>query len=55
MVAEYDGNPYQRLVDMARLAIEQGGIIKGILLHQGGDQHRRQEWPSKVKRSMIRS
>ena len=50
MVAEYDGNPYQRLVDMARLAIEQGGIIKGILLHQGESNTGDKEWPSKVKK-----
>ncbi len=28
MVAEYDGNPYQRLVEMARIARQHGGIIK---------------------------
>ena len=34
MVDEYDGNPYQRLVELARIAQEKGGIIR-ILLHQG--------------------
>ena len=30
----YGGNPYQRLVDMGKLA-QKDGVIKGILLHQG--------------------
>jgi hypothetical protein len=34
IAAAYDNNPYQRLVDMARLA-QKDGVIKGILLHQG--------------------
>jgi alpha-L-fucosidase 2 len=32
--AEYGNNPYQRLVDLAKLA-QKDGVIKGILLHQG--------------------
>ncbi len=50
MVAEYDGNPYQRLVEMARIAQEKGGVIKGILLHQGESNTGDAEWPSKVKK-----
>jgi alpha-L-fucosidase 2 len=34
IAAEYGNNPYQRLVDMAKLA-QKDGVIKGILLHQG--------------------
>ncbi|MFM2290807.1 MAG: hypothetical protein RIS29_620, partial [Bacteroidota bacterium] len=34
MVKDYDGNPYGRLVEMAKIA-QQSGVIKGILLHQG--------------------
>ena len=34
MVKEYDGNPYGRLVEMAKIA-QKDGVIKGILLHQG--------------------
>lgn len=49
MVAEYDGNPYQRLVDMANLAQQQGGVIKGVLLHQGESNTGDKEWPHKVK------
>ena len=32
---EYDNDPYTRLVEMARIA-QKSGVIKGILLHQGG-------------------
>jgi hypothetical protein len=34
IVQGYGGNPYQYLVDMAKLA-QKDGVIKGILLHQG--------------------
>lgn len=45
----YGGNPYQRLVDMARRA-QQKGVIKGILLHQGESNNTQQDWPQKVKK-----
>jgi len=48
MVREYDGNPYSRLVEMAKLA-QQDGVIKGILLHQGESNTGDTEWPVKVK------
>lgn len=44
----YGGSPYQRLVDMARLA-QQSGVIKGILLHQGESNTGDPAWPAKVK------
>jgi len=44
----YDRNPYQRLVDMARVA-QQSGVIKGILLHQGESNVGDPAWPAKVK------
>ncbi|MBN1123945.1 MAG: carbohydrate binding domain-containing protein [Sedimentisphaerales bacterium] len=44
----YDGNPYQYLVDMAKLA-QKDGVIKGILLHQGESNPNDKEWPNKVK------
>jgi alpha-L-fucosidase 2 len=50
MVAEYDGNPYKRLVEMAQLAQKNGGVIKGILLHQGESNTGEKEWPLKVKK-----
>lgn len=45
---EYGNNPYQRLVDSARLA-QKDGVIKGILLHQGESNTNDREWPNKVK------
>lgn len=48
MINEYDGNPYQRLVELARLA-QKDGVIKGILLHQGESNTGDSTWPQKVK------
>jgi hypothetical protein len=48
MVKEYDGNPYARLIEMAKIA-QETGVIKGILLHQGESNTGDQEWPNKVK------
>ena len=45
---QYNGNPYQRLIDMARIA-QQDGVIKGILIHQGESNSTDPEWPNKVK------
>jgi hypothetical protein len=49
LVAGYDWNPYQYLINLAKLA-QNDGVIKGILLHQGetntGDVH----WPTYVKK-----
>ncbi len=44
----YAGNPYQRLVDMARVA-QQAGVIRGILLHQGESNVGDPAWSAKVK------
>ena len=48
IVKIYDGNPYQYLVDRAKLA-QKDGVIKGILLHQGESNSGDKEWPNKVK------
>jgi hypothetical protein len=48
MIKEYNGNPYQRLVEMAKLA-QKEGVIKGILLHQGESNINDSTWPKKVK------
>lgn len=48
MVKEYDGNPYLRLVEMAKLA-QKDGVIKGILLHQGESNTNDSLWTKKVK------
>lgn len=45
---QYNGNPYQRLVDMAKIA-QRDGVIKGILIHQGESNSSDPEWPEKVK------
>ncbi|GAB3995179.1 sialate O-acetylesterase [Spirosoma daeguense] len=47
-IKEYDGNPYARLVEMAKLA-QKDGIIKGILLHQGESNTNDTLWTQKVK------
>ena len=47
--AAYANDPYQRLVDMAKIA-QQAGVIKGILLHQGESNNTQQDWPEKVKK-----
>lgn len=49
MTDAYGGNPYQRLLDMARIA-QQKGVIKGILLHQGESNTGDKAWPAKVKK-----
>lgn len=49
MADAYGGNPYRRLVEMARIA-QQKGVIKGILLHQGESNTADKTWPSKVKK-----
>jgi Carbohydrate esterase, sialic acid-specific acetylesterase len=48
MIKEYDGNPYGRLVEMAKLA-QKDGVIKGILLHQGESNTGDTLWTKKVK------
>ena len=47
MLKEYDGNPYARLVEMAKIA-QKTGVIKGILLHQGESNTNDTIWPQKV-------
>jgi hypothetical protein len=48
IVETYSGNPYQHLVDTAKLA-QKEGVVKGILLHQGESNKNDEEWPNKVK------
>ena len=49
IVSHYGGNPYQRLIDMARIA-QKDGVIKGILMHQGESNSEDPLWPERVKR-----
>ncbi|MDR2910285.1 MAG: sialate O-acetylesterase [Bacteroidales bacterium] len=44
----YGGNPYVKLVELAKNA-QQKGVVKGILLHQGESNTGDAEWPAKVK------
>lgn len=48
MLKEYNGNPYARLVEMAKIA-QKDGVIKGILLHQGESNTGDTLWTKKVK------
>jgi hypothetical protein len=48
-VANYGGNPYKHLVDLAKLA-QKDGLIKGILLHQGETNTGQTQWLSYVKK-----
>lgn len=47
MVNQYGGNPYGRLIELARKA-QKDGIIKGVLLHQGESNVNDPLWPKKV-------
>ena len=44
----YGDDPYQRLIDCAKIA-QKSGVIKGILLHQGCTDNGQQDWPQRVK------
>jgi len=48
-IKHYNGNPYARLVELARIA-QKKGVIKGILLHQGESNSGDSLWPGKVKK-----
>lgn len=47
-IKNYGGNPYGRLVEMAKMA-QKDGVIKGILLHQGESNPNDSLWTNKVK------
>lgn len=48
-INEYGGNPYGRLIEMAKAA-QADGVIKGIIFHQGETDAGDGQWPSKVKK-----
>lgn len=48
-IAAYGGNPYGRLVEMARKA-QKEGVIRGILLHQGETDAYNDRWLAKVRK-----
>ena len=45
----YGGNPYGRLIEMAKKA-QEAGVIKGIIFHQGETDAGDGNWPSAVKK-----
>ena len=45
----YGGNPYGRIIEMAKKA-QEVGVIKGILLHQGESNNGDSKWPGMVKK-----
>lgn len=48
IIAEYGGNPYAKIIELAKLA-QKDGVIKGILLHQGESNVNDNQWANKVK------
>ena len=48
-IRAYGSDPYRRLVDMGKKAME-SGVIKGILLHQGCSNNGDPNWPANVKK-----
>ncbi|WP_290765033.1 sialate O-acetylesterase [Fibrobacter sp. UBA4297] len=48
-INQYGGNPYGRLIEMAKKA-QADGVIKGIIFHQGETDAGDGQWPSKVKK-----
>jgi enterochelin esterase-like enzyme len=49
IIKGYGGSPYEHLIELAKLA-QQDGVIKGILLHQGETNQGDELWPSYVKK-----
>ncbi|MGQ1891454.1 sialate O-acetylesterase [Thermophagus sp. OGC60D27] len=48
-IKSYGGNPYERLISLAKKA-QKEGVIKGILLHQGETNTGDEQWPQYVKK-----
>ncbi|MDO5442578.1 MAG: sialate O-acetylesterase [Bacteroidia bacterium] len=49
MAEEYGNSPYQRLVDMAKIA-QKDGVIKGMLVHQGESNPDDDKWCARLKK-----
>lgn len=49
IIAQYGGDPYGKLIEMAKKA-QKDGVIKGILLHQGETNTGDRNWPANVKK-----
>lgn len=48
-IKAYNGNPYAHLLELAKLA-QNDGVIKGILLHQGETNTNDKHWPEYVQK-----
>ncbi|MBN2279599.1 MAG: sialate O-acetylesterase [Candidatus Marinimicrobia bacterium] len=48
-VKAYNGNPYNHLLQLAKIA-QKSGVIKGILLHQGETNTSDEQWPNYVNK-----
>jgi xyloglucan-specific exo-beta-1,4-glucanase len=48
VINDYGGNPYARLVEVAKLA-QKNGVIKGILFHQGETNTNSTTWKNQVQ------
>jgi len=48
-INQYGGNPYGRLIEIAKKA-QEDGVIKGIIFHQGETDAGDGQWPSAVKK-----
>ena len=46
---QYGSNPYQRIIDVAKLA-QKDGVIKGIIMHQGETDAASSYWTDEVKK-----
>ncbi|OIP44505.1 MAG: hypothetical protein AUK31_09305 [Fibrobacteres bacterium CG2_30_45_31] len=49
LTADYGGNPYGRMIELAKKA-QEVGVIKGILLHQGETDAYSDTWANSVKK-----
>ena len=49
-IASYDGNPYGRLITLAKQAQAQGWTIRGLLIHQGETDAYGPHWPNQVNK-----
>lgn len=47
-IASYDGNPYGRLITLAKQAQAQGWTIRGLLVHQGETDAYGDHWPKQL-------
>ena len=47
LASGYNGNPYARLIELAKIAQKQG-VIKGVLLHQGETDNGSPTWAARV-------